>query len=266
MKTPKTDPIIDRWLSQMTPEQFAQAKALPVRRDMTTLLTYLRDNRVTATQSAGLLPLKAVRAITAQFVKPPVLEYTVGSHTRKLRSEEDIWPLYFLHILAEGGGFISGGPAQRMHLTTRGEKFLAAIPAVQVWSMLSIWWRRVNWLVAFPVEGMGNEMPPSFQSATMQALLALPVGPPVDFDAFANQLMKSTNYFWSNPSLEYAEILMQSGIRRIVIDILEDFECVVELMHREKPFGSTTTRRLDTFCVTPFGQGLLQAVGDSWRE
>lgn len=265
MSTPKTDPVIDRWLSGIAPEQFVQAEALPLRRDMTTLLAYLRENKVTATQGAGNLPLKAVRTITAQFVNSPALEYTVGSYTHKLRSEEDIWPLYFLHILAAAGGLISGGSAQRIRLAPGGEKFLAAIPAIQVWSMLSIWWKRVNWLVAFPVEGMGRRVPSSFPSATMQALLALPAGEAVDFNDFANKLMRRTNYCWSNPNLESAEMLMQSGIRRIVIDILSDFECV-ELTYREKPLGNSTIRELDTFCVTSSGRDLLQAVDDSWRE
>ena len=55
----------------MTTEQVAQVQALPVRRDMVTLLSYLRDNRIIGTQSTGNLPLKAVREVTAQFVNPP---------------------------------------------------------------------------------------------------------------------------------------------------------------------------------------------------
>ena len=260
----KGEPAIDRWLSQMTPEQLAQAEALPLRRDMLTLLTYLRDNKVTTTQVAAHLPLKAVREITERFVNPPALERQIGGTVYPLRSEKDIWPLYFLHILADGNGLISGGPARRLRLTAAGEQFLMVIPPVQVWSMLSTWWQRVNWLVAFPVIGMGDRLPRGFQSAVLHALLALPVDQPVSFDRFANGLMKTTGYRWSKPDLEQAEFMMRSGIRRIVIDILDDFECVA-LTYREEPLGAGTIQQLDTFSVTPFGRGLLKAVAEVWQ-
>jgi len=90
-----------------------QADALPLRRDMVALLTYVHDNRVTGTQSTGNLPLKAVREVTARFVHPPVLETTVGDRTFRVRSEYDAWPLYFLHTLADVGGLLVGGRARR---------------------------------------------------------------------------------------------------------------------------------------------------------
>ena len=236
-----------------------QVEALPVRRDMVTLLTYLRDRRITGTQSAGNLPLKAVREITAQFVTPPVLDETVGGHTYRLRSESDIWPLYFLHILADVGGLMSGGPAQQLRLTEEGVKFLKTISPVQVWYLLSTWWWRVNWLVAYQVVGMGERTPPSFQAITMESLLKQPVGRQVDYDTFANQLIQRTGYLWSKPDLEIADDLMRGGIRNIVIHILLRFESV-ELKVREKKIGQSTFEQLDTFCITPFGMGLLQAV------
>jgi hypothetical protein len=85
-----------------------QAAALPLRRDMVTLLSYVRDNTVIGTQSTGNLPLKAVREITARFVDPPKLEEQVGTYTFRVRSEADLWPLYYLHILADVGGLAKG--------------------------------------------------------------------------------------------------------------------------------------------------------------
>jgi hypothetical protein len=90
-----------------------QAIDLPLRRDMVTLITYVRDNRVTGTQSTGNLPLKAVREVTARFVHPPVLETTVGDRTFRVRSEYEVWPLYFLHTLVDVGGLLVGGRARR---------------------------------------------------------------------------------------------------------------------------------------------------------
>lgn len=61
------------WMRQIKSDQVARAEALPLRRDMVTLLTCVRDNRVVGTQSTGNPPLKAVREVTARFVHPPQL-------------------------------------------------------------------------------------------------------------------------------------------------------------------------------------------------
>jgi len=62
--------VARQFMAQMQPrdrdEVDRQAEALPLRRDMVTLLAYVRDNRVIGTQSTGNLPLKAVREVTAR--------------------------------------------------------------------------------------------------------------------------------------------------------------------------------------------------------
>ncbi len=103
-------------------EQRQAAEALPLRRDVLTLLNYLRANRVTGTQSTGNLPLKAIRAICSQFVDPPQLETRIGEYVSRMRSEDDVWPLYFVHVLASVGGLIAGGPGRRWQLTPLGRK------------------------------------------------------------------------------------------------------------------------------------------------
>ncbi len=120
------------WIQQDTGEHAAQAEALPLRRDMVTVLTYVRDHRVIGTQSTGNFPLKAVREMTARFVHPPPLETTTGDRTYRIRSAADVWPLYFLHILAQVGELLEGGPARRWRLTSFGEMFLTTPPLVQV--------------------------------------------------------------------------------------------------------------------------------------
>jgi hypothetical protein len=85
---------LDNWMRQVDADQFARAEALPLRRDMVTLLTYVCDNRVTGTQSTGNLPLKAVREVIARFVHPLEMETTIGDRTfEKLDAleVEDVW-------------------------------------------------------------------------------------------------------------------------------------------------------------------------------
>ena len=60
------------WMQQYhNAKTIAQADALPLRRDMVTLLGYVRDHKVVGTQSTGNMPRKAVREVTARFAEPP---------------------------------------------------------------------------------------------------------------------------------------------------------------------------------------------------
>lgn len=238
----------------------AQAEALPLRHDMVTLLTYLRDNRVTGTQSTGNLPLRAVREVTARFVHPPKLEHVIGEHVFKIRSEDDVWPLSFLHNLAYIAGLLDGGPARRWRLTSTGEQFLTAHPLLQVWLMCTTWWEQANWLIAFPYEGMGNNLPPRFKKATLSRLLALPVNTPVPFEPFADELIQETGLKWTAPDMSFARMSLHAAVERMVIRIMADFGIVV-MEHTEKRIGNSTFQDLAAFLVTPFGRGLLESIG-----
>jgi hypothetical protein len=247
------------WMQQVKSDQVAQAEALPLRRDMVTLLTYLRDNRVTGTQSTGNLPLKAVREVTARFVNPPQLESTIGDHTYRLRSEDDVWPLSFLHTLAYIGGFLEGGPSRRWRLTPGGEKFLIASSPIQVWILFTFWWERVNWLIAFPFAGMGESLPPRFTKITLAHLLPLPANTHIPFEPFADRLIQKTRLKWAAPDITHARMLLHGAIQRMVIGILVNFE-VVETEYQDKPLGRGTVHELVAFQITPFGKGLLESL------
>ena len=241
------------------PELLRHAQDLPLRQDMVTLLTYVRDNKVVGTQSTGNMPLKAVRDVTARFVNPPQLDTTIGKRTYRLRSEEDVWPLHFLHILAEVGGLLAIAPARRWRLTPAGKHLLDTDPFFQLTSLLAIWWYQVNWLVAYPYQGMGEALPPTFTQATLARLRALPVKTRVPFEEFADGLIKQTGLTWSKPDSEFAVMALRSSIERMVIGILASFGAL-EREHREEPLGKGTISKLVAFEITPFGKALLDAV------
>lgn len=250
---------LSNWMRQVDADQAARVQDLPLRRDMVTLLTYLRDNRVTGTQSTGNLTLKAVREVTARFVHPPKLDITIGDRTYRLRSEYDVWSLYFLHVLAQVGGLLYGGPTQRWRLTPDGALFLTGSPSAQVWMLLAFWWERVNWLIAYPVEGMGESLPPRFQEITLNHLLSLPVDARTPFEPFADGLISETGLKWTAPDMAFARISLHGAIRRIVIGVLADFG-VLEREYRDKSLGRGTIQELVAFRITSFGKGLLESL------
>jgi hypothetical protein len=250
---------VSEWIQQLTNRQIAQIGSLPLRRDMVTLLNYLHDNRVTGTQSTGNFPLKAIREVTARFVNPPVLDTTIGDHTYKLRSEDDVWPLQFLHTLAFLGGLLDGGPSRRWRLTEIGVKFLGAIPPVQVWLMLATWWEQTDWLMAYPFVGMGDSLPPRFRQVTLAHLLSLPVNRRIPFEPFADELIEKGGLTWTSQDKSCHRSLLQGAVRRMVISILRDFG-MVETEYQDKPLGKGTIKELVAFRITALGRGLLESL------
>ena len=235
------------------------AEALALRRDMVTLLEFVRDNRVIGTQSTGNMPLKAVREVTARFVNPPKLESTIGDHVYPFRSEEEIESLYFLHVLAEVGGWLKIARARRWQLTARGKEFLNAAPKLQVSWMLAVWWYRVNWLVAYPFEGMGDDLPPGFNLSVLASLQTLPLGTWNSFDKFADHVIGATGLTWTAQESSFATMLLRGSIRRMVVDILASFDAL-NRRYRKKPLGRGTISELEAFKITPFGKALLEAL------
>jgi len=246
-------------MRQVNAEQLARAEALPLRRDMVALLQYLRDHRVTGTRSTGNLTLKAVHEVTACFVDPPELETTIGDRTYRVRSEYEVWPLYFLHTLAHVGGLLYGGPAQRWRLTPDGALFLTASPPTQVWMLITFWWERVNWLIAYPFEGIGEDLPPRFEETALVQLLALTVDTRIPFESFADRLIQETRLQWTAPDTTYARMLLHGAVQRMVIDVLAHFE-TLEREYQDKPLGRGTTQELVAFRITRFGKGLLESL------
>jgi hypothetical protein len=251
---------LSAWIQQYhNAEMVHQAEVLALRQDMVTLLTFVRDTKVVGTQSTGNMPLKAVRKVTARFVEPPLLDTTIGDHTYRLRTEADIWPLYFLHILAKVGGLLEIAPARRWRLTPMGEQFLGIAPLHQVPFLLTIWWYQVNWLVAYPFTGMGDALPSSFNLVTLAHLRSLAIETSIPFEEFADTLIGEAGLTWGAPDSDLATMLLHSSIARMVISILAEFGAV-EREAREDPVGRGTISRLAAFEITPFGKALLDAV------
>jgi len=240
------------------------AEELPSRRDVVTLLAFVRDNKVVGSQSTGNMPLKAVQEVTAQFVKPPLLEETIGEKTFRIRSEAELWPLYFLRSLAEVGGLINVGRARRWRLTSQGERFLDAAPQLQAAYLLAVWWHRVNWLVAYSFTGMGEALPYGFTRSTLAALRSLSPATLVRFEEFADRLIHATGLRWGVPDPKIAIPALHGAVNRMVIVVLADFGAV-EREYREERLGKSTFHALDKFKITPWGNALLDAVAIAGR-
>lgn len=253
------------WLKALPGDQRSMAEELPLRRDMVTLLTYLRDNKVTGTQSTGNFPLKAVHELCAQFVNPPKLEEAVGEHVFRVRSEVEVWPLFFRHVLASLGGLISGGLGRRWRLTPLGERFLSAPAPLQVWLLLATWWMQTNWAIASPFGYEDGYMPAGFSRLALKHLLDLPHGEAASFERFADRMIEDTGMSWPIQDQDNARRILRRIIERTVIDPLIDFGILQAEYEPHKTLGAEF-REISTFQITPFGKGLLEAIRDTISE
>jgi len=249
----------EAWAQGLDDDQAARAENLPLRRDVIALLAYLGENRVTGTQSTGNLPLKAVREIAAQFVDPPELDQVIGNNVYRLRSEADVWPLYYRHVLASAGGWAVGGPGRRWRLAPRGDQFLTMPAPIQVWLLFDTWWRQVNWAIASPIDIREEYLATHFREIALAHLLDLRPGEPTPFALFADRLIEEVGFVWPIEDQDHARRALQSVVRRTVIDPLIDFGMLTADYRPHKTLGPKYPE-LSAFQVAPFGIGLLHSL------
>ena len=252
------------WSKTLPEEQRRIAEELPLRRDVVVLLTYLRDNKVSGTKTTGNFPLKAVREICAQMVNPPPMEENIAGLITRVRSESDVQPLVFRHILAATGGLISGGPGQRWKLTPLGERFLAADAAAQVFFLTVTWWTRTNWAVASRAASQFGYLSFGFSKTVLKELLQMPVAEPLPFKPFAGRLLGVSaplSDISAIQELEILDLLFYRLIQSVVIVPLAHFG----ILHTDMDLSMQDRFKIlsvESFQITPFGRGLLQAVHD----
>jgi hypothetical protein len=247
-----------RWLDNLPAEQQAVAEALPLRRDVVAMLTYLRDNRATGTPTLGNLPLKAVREICAQFVDPPALEQKIGDHVYAVRSENDVRPLYFRHVLASVARLVEGGPGRRWRLTLLGEAYLTASAPAQVWTLWFTWCTEVNWGINSHVD-LRNGVPVRSVRRALAYVLGLHSSRWIPFDSFADALVHEIGLVSSIEDEERARRVLHAIIERIVADPLAQFGALERKYEPSKMWGERY-RDLGAVRMTPFGRGLLEAI------
>lgn len=260
---PQTDDRVERkivnWAVGLDKKQLALVESLALRRDMVTVLSYLNKNRVVGTQSTGNLPLKAVREICAQFVHPPALEEKIGDKIYKIRSEDDVYLLYYLHTLASMGGFVMGGQARVWKLTTEGYEFLNVPASIQLGFMFALWWHQTDWRIAFPFSGLDRGLPKGFDTISLKSLLELPVGRSISYEPFADKLIKETRFAWPSVDQTFAQSTLRSAVARMVIYPLSHFG-ILEYELKEKTSDGYKSKYLAQIRLTPFGKGLLETL------
>jgi hypothetical protein len=251
------------WISTYHYNHFAEtARDLPLRRDTLTLLNYVHENKVVGTKSTGNMPLKHIRAVTAEFVDPPALDEIIGDRVYKLRSEFYVWPLFFIHILLEAADLLVTPEGGRWYLTHAGIRFLEGDPLLQTLSLFSAWWHRVDWRVALNMPA--GELPEGFPISAMAYLLAQPVGKWIDIRELTRTLnartalAKALNDVPGGGNWHQDPDTLEWDIRRMIAEQLLLFR-VAEGRYASVEYRPGH-RRLTGFRITWFGKALLEGL------
>ncbi len=247
------------WVQNLTPDQNQVFESLPLRRDVLTFLDYLSKNRTVGTQSTGNLPLKAVQDICLKFVNPVQLEETINGHTYKVRSEDEVWQLLFIHQLAFHSGMVTGGPAKIWKVTAEGQMFPQLPPPVQSFLLFIIWWTDIDWTIAFPVSGLANGLPDGFKSVAFACLQELTLGENAPFEPFADRLIKQSGLTWPSIDQTNVQSTMRAVVKRTVVDIMEIFS-ILECEYVTENSHGYEHKKLANIRLTPIGKGLLSLM------
>jgi len=247
------------WTQNLNREQFDALDSLPLRRDMLTFLDYLSKNRTVGTQSTGNLPLKAVREICEKFVKPLVLDQTNSGHSYKVHSEDEVFPLLFLHNLAFHSGMVTGGPIKIWKVTSEGQLFPQLPSPLQVYFLIANWWIQTDWTIAFPVSGLADGLPPLFKPSTSACLRELPLGEFTPFESFADHLIAQSELTWPSKNQTNVQAIIRSVIKRVVVDMMYLFG-VLECEYVTENSTGSQYPKLGNIRLTPIGKGMLDLL------
>ncbi|MFN3309309.1 MAG: hypothetical protein ACK44E_08885, partial [Anaerolineales bacterium] len=159
--------IAKYWKNAFDPEVQEVGKWVYVNRLVQEMLNYFRDHKVIAKKSNGELPLRAIKHFVRQLILLMHGEVTAEDeeNIQKIRKQSDVLLINLALILIESGYLAISIPGQPWHITSLGERFLAAPVSAQLWYLFLNWWLKTDWsqLVDEPaiqmmVEGMNLEI------------------------------------------------------------------------------------------------------------
>lgn len=179
--------FIQAWTDK--PEHYDYAEGVAFRQDVVTLLTYLSTHKVRGTKATGNFPRKDIREITAGFVNPPILDQQFGDNVYKLRTENEVLDLLFIHQFVNMAGLIIGGENSLWHVTHFGDLFMDRKPLEQVWFLTKFWFYQFDWDNCYPFDDVILiDHPLIFQKNLLKVLLSYSIGSPVEINKVLDDL------------------------------------------------------------------------------
>jgi hypothetical protein len=238
-------------------ENSASAETVIMRRNAVMLLSYLKENNVPATKTAGNLSRKAVKELALRFVhRDPEYANDFAGMIDLIRNEEDFWPLYLLHVILNTAGLIDDEHGKRWRVTALGESFLVSPPLLQVGALLYTWLREVNWGLVEGHTRLNDDGIDLLASVAPDLLSKLPVEQDMPYDIFVDQILQNTG--WNGPTNlpESFRGIIRRDIELLVVRPMEDFGVLNALCETKDP-SRDWDKSVISISLTKLGQLLL---------
>jgi hypothetical protein len=198
--------------------------------------------------------------MAAGFVDPPALEIRLGAHAYPVRSEDEVWPVYFVHMLANGANLIAGGPGRRWRLTERGVQYLTASAVVQVRTLLAGWFFRADWNLTLAYDIFGGSLPSWVPQSVLYLLREIEDGQRAEYDRFIDRLIEKVGWRLEGERAQEMREELGLSMERMLIQPLESMGVLNGERVKDKvsPFPR---EKLVAFSLTHFGAMLLGNTG-----
>lgn len=246
----------NHWTESLSKDLKAAAAALPLRRDMVTLLVYLAENKVKGTKARGNFPRKHIRAITADFVDPPRLDMVIGNSVWKLQSEDEVQDLLRYHLLACIAGLILGGENLPWELLPQGEVFLSLPSEGQVWYLARVWFREFNWFYEYDDQGV-------FETSKLKAQIitfftSYPIGKDIPIAKVTRDFANMQGITYTDADIRELKYFLQ----RTVIQPLGTFGIIELIESNPEDFFLSEIKAIR---VTKLGHQILKEQNDYFK-
>jgi hypothetical protein len=246
-------------IETLTPNELHEFDALPLRKNMLVFLDFLAQNRIIGTSSTGNLPLKAVYAICEKFVPPLELDHTIGDRVFKIHSEDQVWPLVFIHTLAIESNFLFGGQAQIWQVTPAAQQFIKFPAAVQVFIMFLYWYNGGSWETSYSLSGFSETLPPGFFKVSLNHLFNLSTEADSSYEKFADDVIAQNGLIWTSEDQNYVRSRLHYAIISMAIEPMVDFG-VITCTYTEKVTYGFKTKELTGIRLTAIGAKLRDFI------
>jgi len=249
---------LNKFLNQITAEDKVTITQLPLRRDVVSLVTYIKEHKIKGTNSTGNFPRNAVQDIASLLAVPPVLKHEFRDLTIEFRYERDVRPVYTVHLLAYLAGLIEGSKGHSWSLTSEGKNFLISSSSEHFFILFITWWFKGDWSdfpVSFQIKD-GFEI--QFLDVVHSTLMELSPRESTDYSTFVLRMMELTGLKFSTHDFDSGLSRLKSDFEFAIVEPLESF--AVLTTERKKNHDMFDYAELSTISLTEIGCKILKSL------
>ncbi|MBW6473687.1 MAG: plasmid pRiA4b ORF-3 family protein [Anaerolineaceae bacterium] len=252
---------VKNWVKTLQKRDLEKIQSLPLLTNMRYLLSYLQENKVSGTSSTGNFSQKAVKDLVEKTgYSHPLLNK--DEFSRLFKNENEVWAVYYIHLLAYWAELIDGGKGKLWKLTAKGENFLKIPPAEQLYTLFSGWWFHGYWLVTSLRFTQIQYLPPEFPRFIHTIITSTLASQSIDFTDFCKKVLKGLGFITKSDPDDYKIRLLCDDLEAIIIKPLESFGFIVCKKDEKILLSSMRSRELDSFQLSDFGREAFRAMID----